>query len=500
MNTSRQSVFLLFLSIVLLLTVQGLSQETKKTPPSPVFKRSRQPVEVLSVPESDALNQIWEAFVVARKAGEGDKFAQHELGLRYIAGRGVEKDTAKAAHWFGLAAAQGLVASEFNLAIITYHGWGIPWDPFEAYRLVKECAEEEMAEAEFLMAAFLTEDLAVDRNWSKAYDWAKRAADAGYEPAQKSLPDFAARLEGKPSNDAPLPIVADAQTDTAGSSGNPRVLKDVFHGVSELRNALGISKMIDDSVKMDSSALNILRQAARYGSPEALTVLGRCYEKGIEVKPDSVEAAALYVRAIRLDSPKAPALMQALLRQPSFDALLKRRTERGDRVAEFVTAGLAGLRFESGVSDVRALQLLRKAVDAAYVPAIVELGLWEYSGKEVTVNVEKAKQLWYQAVSLGSIEASIRLAVIALRDTTDRQMHAAQIGLLRAAAAEGSVLADVAIGYTYELGIGIYPNAGEAARYYRSAASRGSQDAYRALRRMYDRVRPKAPEFRLADG
>ncbi len=474
------------------------SQTQKKEPDSPVFKNKRPPLVVPQVPESDALEQIWQAFVVARKAQAGDKFAQHELALRYILGRGVERDTAKAAYWFQKASEQGLTAATFNLAILAFHGWGTPWDPFETYRLVKECADAEMPEAEFFLGAILTEDLVVPRDWEKAYEWVKKSADAEYEPAKKSLPEFAAHLksEKQKTAEAPLPVIADL-IDTARSASNPHLLKDVFHGAEELRKSLGISKLMDSS-GVDSVDMSVVRRAARYGSPEALMVLGRCYERGIEVRTDSIEAAALYVRALRMDSPRALELILALLKSVSFDNSLKTRAEHGDRVAEFVTAGFAGLGIESGVNEAKAVQLMKRSVEAGYIPAMVELGLWHYSGRFVEENQATAKELWYKAASQGSMEASIRLSVTALRDPSDPQMHPAQVALLKTAASEGSLLAEYALGYAYEQGIGARKDAGEAASYYRNAASRGSQDAYRALRRMYDQLRPAGEEFKLA--
>ncbi|MGA9119032.1 MAG: tetratricopeptide repeat protein [Bacteroidota bacterium] len=495
------SAFIVAAALALLFTVAptALPQSQKDEPNSPVFKNKRPPLVVPQVPESDALDQIWQAFVVARKAQAGDKFAQHELGLRYITGRGVERDTAKAGYWFQKASEQGLTASTFNLAILAYHGWGVRWDPFESYKLIKQCAEAEMPEAEYFLAAVLTEDLVVPRDWKQAYDWAKKAADADFGPAKKALPEFAVHLTAASSKekDPPLPFIAD-MADTARSPSSPRLLKDVFHGAGELRRALGISQMVDDSTRVDSVELDVVRRAARYGSPEALMVLGRCYERGIEVGIDSVEAEALYVRALRLDSPRALELILALLNSNTFAAKLKARTERGDHTAEFVTAGLAGLGIEAGVSETRAVQLLRRSADAGYVPAIVELGLWHYSGRWVEESKTQAKNLWYKAASLGSLEASIRLAVTALRDSTDPQMHSAQVALLRTAANEGSLLAEFALGYAYEQGIGTHKEPGEAASYYRLAASRGSQDAFRALRRMYDDIRPDGKEFKVA--
>ena len=63
----------------------------------------------------------------------------------------------------------------------------------------------------------------------------------------------------------------------------------------------------------------------------------------------------------------------------------------------------------------------------------------------------------------------------------------------------GSLLAEVAIGYSYEHGIAVAPSKGNASRIYRRAAYRGSQDAYYALRRMHDDIRPEGEEYRTTE-
>jgi len=66
---------------------------------------------------------------------------------------------------------------------------------------------------------------------------------------------------------------------------------------------------------------------------------------------------------------------------------------------------------------------------------------------------------------------------------------------LQNAARRGSVLAEFALGFCYETGRGLPQNKGEAARFYRNSAQRGSQDAYRALVRLHDEIRPHDKEF-----
>ncbi|MDP3830490.1 MAG: hypothetical protein Q8Q47_04420, partial [Ignavibacteriaceae bacterium] len=55
---------------------------------------------------------------------------------------------------------------------------------------------------------------------------------------------------------------------------------------------------------------------------------------------------------------------------------------------------------------------------------------------------------------------------------------------------KGSLLAQIILGYYYEMGFGFIQNEGRAAQYYRKAASRGSKIAMNALTRLYNKKRP----------
>jgi TPR repeat protein len=60
------------------------------------------------------------------------------------------------------------------------------------------------------------------------------------------------------------------------------------------------------------------------------------------------------------------------------------------------------------------------------------------------------------------------------------------------------VIAAVLLARCCERGVGVSRDVGEAVRMYRAAAQRGSVDAYRALERLYDAIRPDDPMFRHA--
>jgi len=484
---------------------------------SPVFKKYRPPAGPPLVESSDALYQMWQTFVVTRKANAGDVLAQHELSLRYLLGRGAAADTVRAAYWMRRAADAHYTPAVFNYGIMCYNGWGVPWDPFEAYRLFRASALKQMPEAEYAMAQFLTEDLVLPRNYDSAYAWVRRAADAGYAPAKEALlrmeragvgpghADTAKQAQGKAPNTGLVFI--DFPQDEEPVSGDSLLLKEAIQNASpSLRKALGLSKMLDAESPADSATIAAMVRAGDAGSPEALTVLARSYEKGIGVPRDPVRACALYVRAIRLDSPRAPELLTKLLEQKSTLPHVRVESGKGEPAAEFAWAGLSALGFDGTLAQAQAylsgdeaFKLLEKAGERNYTPALVEEGLAYYAGRWVPRNMEKAMDLWTRAASLGSKDAMVRIALTTLRAPADTSGRKEAVQILAKAAEEGSVLAEVGLGYCYETGTGVPRKDAEAAFYYRAASMRGSQDAFRALRRMHDAIRPDDPEFRVPE-
>jgi len=490
---------------------QSSSHDKKEEPNSPVFKGYKPPDELPLLGPSDEAYQAWMAFNAALKAGSGDVLAQHELGIRYLLGRGVEKDTVKAAYWIRKAAEQNLVPARFNLGILEYYGWGEPWNPFGAFRDFEYCAEQNMAEAQFIMGEFYTENLIVPQDFQKAYMWVKKAVDAGYKPAAEVLRELDKRIAKKDSSSptpaSVAPVFLDVPEDTLSSASEWTVLKSALRDAGpELSAALGLSRMLDGTLDVDSLSFQSIELAAERGSPEALSVLARCYEKGIMVRKDLVQAAVQYIRAIRMDSPRSTQLLWKMMQEKGFLQEMKRRAREGDPAAEFAWAGLAALGFDAYLTQGQAvitgdeaLRFLKNAAAKKYAQAFVELGLCAYSGRWVPRDIRQAKEFWNAAAALGNKEAEVRLAIVAVRDMDTAEDVSGPIATLTRSSGEGSILAEVALGYCYETGRGLPRNVSEAARLYSNGARRGSQDAYRALRRMLDAIRPTESEFRIDD-
>jgi uncharacterized protein len=490
---------------------------------SPVFKAYKPPRPGAIVDQSDITYQLWHTFDLAQKAGAGDILAQEELAVRYLTGRGVKSDTARGAFWTLRAAAQNMPAARFNLGILYSNGWGVEWNPFAAYEQFLWCAQRGMPEAQYIIGTILMENLVVARDWHAVVGWLSAAADSGYAPARELLADVRSRApasqDGPPGPVTPpsdslhasaqpsstlawAPVFLDFETDTGKVVDEATLIGDLLNaGQTETLRALGLS---DSTVHLEDPVpgfQDALRRAADAGSPEALTLLGRCSERGLGVERDPVEAAADYLRAIRLDSPRAPELLLALLDGPGAMELVRARAKAGDATASFVIAALVGLRLTgplqksgSWMTEGEALRLLRRAADARYVPAMLELGVWYYAGRIGTADRDGALAIWEEAAELGNKEARVRSAAAQAGPDS-----AARVDLFKLAAGEGSIVAQVALAYCMEQGTGVPVNRGNAARLYRSAAQRGSQDAYRALLRMYDAIRPADARFELSE-
>jgi TPR repeat protein len=512
------------LLLSLFISLGSVSIHAQERSDSPVYKNYRNPSPSAQLKRSDIDYNLMHIFMLERKAYSGDVAAQHELGLRYLLGEGVVADTLKGAFWIKRAAEQSSADAEYNLGILEFNGMGLPWNPFDAYKLFKSAAAQGMAEAEYILSMFLTENLVVQRNWEEAYRWLKKSGDGGYAPAKEAIADFEARGLGtkhedqgakadtssskkKPPVKQTLGFVfLDAEPDTTTQS-DAALLKDALREATpQLKRALGLTKEATKTLDLDTAGMRAIREAAEEGSPEALTILGRSYERGIAVKKDLVSAAMYYVRAVRMSSPRAPGLLARLIEQRGFFELIKARVGQHNGDAEFTWAAMNALKLdylmaqkEGFITDKQALEFLTKAASANHIQAMIELGLCYYSGRWVQEDRRQAMVLWAKASAMGSREARLRIAALSVRTEKNAKTLSATIAELEQAAQKGSVLAQVALGYCYETGTGVEQRIPEAVKWYRSSAQRGSQDAYYALKRLHDQIRPKDKEFQISE-
>lgn len=495
---------------------QSIAQDSAST--SLAFKNNK-PAQRTLFYQPDLSYQLWRQFTLIRQANSGDVLAQHELGLRYLLGEGTPPDTLKGAYWIQKAAEKQLTAAMYNYAILLMNGWGVSWNPFKAYDYFLKAAKDSMPQAEYIIGIIYTDNLIIKKDWNEAYAWVKKAADSGLDYAKKTLAEIKEKIpaslldttsaekqnnksfDDKNNNSfaAALGLAFidfDAVNDTIKEITNEMLRKDlILIGNKDLTDTLKIS---DDKIpQIDSSDIPIILKAAEAGSPEALVFIGSLYEKGIFYKKNLITASSYYLRAIRLDSPKAPWLLWKISSSENYLDQLKNLVSKEDPEAMFVWYGLYSNGFNNQIVKKDALNLLKKAAGKKYLPAINELGLAFNNGKIIDQNKDKAFELWKDAEALGSFEAKDRIATAKVFGFIKSQDLKNQINILEKSNSEGSILAQVALAHSYEKGIVVNQDKAEAVKLYRLAAQRGNRYAYSELKRMYDEIRPDESEFKI---
>ncbi|MCX6174600.1 MAG: tetratricopeptide repeat protein [Ignavibacteriales bacterium] len=457
-------------------------------------------------------------YLLVTEANRNDPFAQHELGLRYLLGNGFPADTVKAIYWIRKAVDQNLPSARFNYGIMLYNGIGVPWNPFEAYQNFMSAASAGLPEAQFATGLIYTDNLTINKNLNIAYKYFMLSAEANYIPAKEALQQllksgFTPTIDSASiSNEKQakrideMASVIDPNWDLDFYDFDEQKGKDKKEDVisvvlkkkpSELKRFLGLDELPQESMPKDSSAISLLKFAAESGSPEALMIIGKGYERGTVFEKDLILAAVNYLRAYRLGSMKAGEYLFTMIQSKELFGMLKEKINREDPNTMYAWAGISALGFDNQMSNQQALDFLKKAVEKKHISSMIELGLLYSTGKMVERNRDKAIQYWETAKALGSKEASIRIIMSNLFDSTVVKNFTDDITTLHNIANEGSILAQTALALCYEKGIGVKENKPTAIRYYRHAAQRGSETAYNSLKRMYDELRPDDEEFKI---
>ncbi|MDH4070772.1 MAG: sel1 repeat family protein [Ignavibacteria bacterium] len=505
----------LFLFLGLLVALPAGSLHAQERPNSPVFKDYSAPEAPRIIRRSTATYKLWELFILNRSANGGDGLAQHELGLRYLTGEGVAPDTIKAAYWIQRAAEQFIIPARFNLGILTYYGWGVAWNPFAAFELFRYAARQNMREAQYILGQFYSDNLVVPQDYEAAKRWLQESAKSGYEPAERMLERLNERQKEEATADSMVvaesdsavsPVFLDFEEDSVSYHDEAPWLTEVLKGSgSQLRYAFGPAYQTKEGIKADSIYLHTIMVSAKAGSPEAMVLLGKMYEKGIQVPRDQLRAALYYLRGMKLGSRQGYLLLTDILEHGAVAGELRRRATAGDPVAMVFWAGLYSLGadyllgdMQSRLTDAQAFSFLQRAARSS-TDAMLELGLCYYSGRWVAADQVRGIELWREAADAGASEGEVRIAMVTVQTEGDPERLADAVEVLRRASALGSILSDVGLAYCFENGTGTVQSKGIAAGLYRRAAYRGSLDGYHALVRMHDELRPEGGEYRRND-
>ncbi len=454
-------------------------------------------------------------YVLVTEANRRDPYAEHELGLRYLLANGFQADTAKAIYWIKKAVDQNLPSARFNYGIMLYNGVGVPWNPFEAFQNFKAAANAGIPDAQFAVGLSYTDNLVLNRDLNKAYDYFRLAAAGKYEPAKEAIKQlfksgFSPQRDSISKKDIQNVLKQGEETtqlmnpnwdwdfyDFDKKDKKEDLINDVLKKKpEELKIFLGLDNLSKQTMPKDTSTIGLLKFAAESGSPEALLIIGRAYENGIIFQKDLVLTVVNYLRAYRLGSLKAGEYLFSMIQSKELFAKLKEKIASGDANAQYAWAGIAALGFDNQISNQQALDFLKSAVYKKHIPSMIEMGLLYSTGTLVQKERQKAIEYWSLAKKLGSKEAAVRIAFSDLVDSNSQNISD-EIKTLEQISDEGSVLAQTALGFCYEKGLGVKERKGIAVRLYRHAAQRGNETAFNSLKRMYDELRPEDNEFKI---
>ena len=130
---------------------------------------------------------------IRHDAERGDAKAQALMGYLYKDGKGVRKDLAEAAKWFGRAALQGDTEAQDWFGYLYETGQGVPQDYGEAARWYRMAADQGNADAQKNLGLMYANGKGVAQSSQEAEMWLKKAAAQGNGEALRALQTGQAR-------------------------------------------------------------------------------------------------------------------------------------------------------------------------------------------------------------------------------------------------------------------------------------------------------------------
>lgn len=512
--------FLFYIAFALFLTLNKntLSQDADK---SLALKKNRPQKKHVLFYQPDLSYQIQRRFNLIKDANSGNPLAEHELGLRYLLGEdGLPADTFQGAYWIAKAAKKNLTAACYNYGILLLNGWGVEWNPFEAFDFFFKAANDGMPQAQYLLGILYTDNLIVKRNYNEAFNWLSKSARSDYIPAKEILKELEKYIHGNYSNSnkesksvddlnqnsnsknslsSQLGLVFidfEALKDTVRDINDKHLIQDLFNESNlKLADTLGLTNVDSSLSKINFNRISVLEKFADSGNPEALTILGRLNQIGLFFEKDLINAAEYYILASQLNYPKAKILLLKIIDQDFIQQIHSEIKNNHSPSAMFVFYGLWSLGLYSSFLNEEANEYLVKASKLNHIPSIIELGNNYITKKSSVENSIIGIDLWKSAETKGSLQAKIRIAAVNILKESIIEPIETSIKTLNEAAEMGSVLAQITLAFCYENGIGLPKSKSEAAKLYRLAAQRGNNSGYIELKRLYDEIRPNEKRF-----
>ena len=134
--------------------------------------------------ERDYVESVW---WLRRAAEQGNARGQAELGYSYERGHGVDQNHEAAVRWYRRSAEHGNALGQNNLGVMYDTGRGVREDDEEAVRWFRRAADQGRAAAQYNLGLMYEFGRGIPRDRLEATRWYRLAADQGYANARKRL-------------------------------------------------------------------------------------------------------------------------------------------------------------------------------------------------------------------------------------------------------------------------------------------------------------------------
>ena len=233
---------------------------TKPAGKSPDSPRTEENARAAQPAESD--NPLFNA------AMKGDAWAQTMLGKQYV-GDDDPVRVKQGAMLLEAAARQQNAEALYALGMMSVVGRGVQRSDAAAFDYMRRAAEAGLADAQFEVAKMLATGQGAPQDKEQAMAWARKAADQGHTMAQFSL---GRELIESPEMDRKDEAVSFLRR--AAASGDATAA--IFLATVKARGDFGVSKN-------ESEAEAILMPLAEAGNPECQFALANLYRTGEEL-------------------------------------------------------------------------------------------------------------------------------------------------------------------------------------------------------------------------
>ncbi len=146
--------------------------------------REQQPA---SLSTRERMQQLVTGVPFLDQARQGDADAQYRLGLMYVHGEGVDRNSIAGLDWLRKAAAQNHLDAQIELAQLLMRGVDVDKDYDEAAQWYQRAAQAGNPDAQYMLANLYRSGIGVSQDPKLARRWYEEAARQGHAKAQARL-------------------------------------------------------------------------------------------------------------------------------------------------------------------------------------------------------------------------------------------------------------------------------------------------------------------------